>query len=339
VANDLPSVTAVFLAYNRKEQLRESLRRMHDESGYPADRLAFIVVDNASSDGTAAMVRREYPGIRVIETGANLGAPGWNAGFRVADSDYVVILDDDAYLPTGALEQAVQAAREHDAGLVSFTIVSAYDETYRFNDRYPTGLLSYWGCAALVSRAALHELGGYDPNIFIWGNELEFTMRLLDRGYVHVHLPDVHAVHMKEPVQNPVWEVRGVRNNCRHWGYVVGRLMRPRDAILTAWALASWTLVEGLARDRTMLKGFVPVWGGFIAGLRNRDPVRPIVSATYRRNFHSFDWPWRYWRTPAARWRASTGRESADAQRRRPRAAYFGQRRRFYPEGRAALRL
>src|SRR5205085_7733890 len=97
------------------------------------------------------------------------------------------------------LERAIAAAREYDAGLVSFTIVSSYDESYTFNEEYRTGLLSYWGCAALVKRVALDALGGYDPHIFIWANELEFTMRLLDRGFVHLFLPDVVAVHMKEP--------------------------------------------------------------------------------------------------------------------------------------------
>ena len=339
---ELPLVTAVFLARDRKDELRESLCRMLTESGYPSDRLELIVVDNASSDGTADMVRGEYPGVTFVETGANLGAPGWNQGFRIAHGDYILILDDDAYLPPGALEEAARAAREQDAGLVSFTIVSSYDESYRFNDYYTTGLLSYWGCAALVSRTALDELGGYDPNIFIWGNELEFTMRLLDKGFVHLHMPDVVAVHMKEPIVDPVRSpdrVARVRYNYRHWGYVAGKLMRPRDAVLTVTSLAIQTVVEAVARDRTTPKGFVPLLAGFVAGVRNRAPVRPVVSSTYWRNFPTFVWPWRYWRSPAERWRTRRGAESVDVQRSRTYTAYFDERREFYPEGRASLRL
>jgi GT2 family glycosyltransferase len=338
VVDELPRVSVVFLAYNRKEQLRESLRRMGEESGYPPDRLELIVVDNASSDGTVEMIRSAYPAVTVVETGANLGAPGWNAGFRIACGDYVLILDDDAYLRRGALEKAVRAAREQDAGLVSFTVVSSYDESYSFTDEYRTGLLSYWGCAALVSRAALKELGGYDPNIFIWANELEFTMRLLDKGFAHLYMPDVVAVHMKEP-EDMVRTPRKVRYNCRHWAYAAGKLMRPYDAVLTVASLALWTIVEAVARGRTSLKGFLPVFAGFATGLRNRDPVRPEVSRTYRRNFHSFGWPWRSLRSPAERWRAWRGVESVDVQRARLWAAYFDERPRFYPEGRASLRL
>jgi GT2 family glycosyltransferase len=336
---ELPLVTAVFLAFNRKEQLRESLRRMTLESGYPSDRLELIVVDNASSDGTAEMIRDEFPRVQVIETGLNLGAPGWNAGFRVARGDYVLILDDDAYLRTGGLARAVRAAREENAELVSFTVVSSYDETYRFNDEYRTGLLSYWGCAALVSRIALQRLDGYDPKIFIWANELEFTMRLLNEGFVHLFLPEVVAVHMKEPDDPTVFKPLNLRNNFRHWGYVAGKLMRPTDAVLTVTSLVLQTLIEAVARDRRMSMAFAPVIGGFAQGLRNRQPLRPVVSTTYRTNFRNFDWPWRYWRSAGERWRAWRTGESAEAQRQCRQAPYFDDRPRFYPEGRASLKL
>jgi GT2 family glycosyltransferase len=336
---ELPVVTAVFLAYNRKAQLRESLRRMRSESGYPEHRLELIVVDNASEDGTPEMIRSEYPDVTLVESGSNLGAPGWNAGFAVARGDYVLILDDDAYLRPGALENAVRAARQENAGLVSFTVISSFEETYRFNDEYRTGLLSYWGCAALVSRAALDELGGYDPNIFIWANELEFTMRLLNAGFVHLFLPDVVAVHMKEPDDPTVFKPRNLRNNFRHWGYVAGKLMRPSDAALAVTSLTLQALIEALARDRRVIKGFLPVMAGFADGLRNRQPVRPVVSSTYRKNFRNFDWPWRYWRSPGERWRASRSAESAQTQRERRQAPYFDQRRVFYPEERASLKL
>jgi GT2 family glycosyltransferase len=337
--SDLPTVSAVFLAFNRKAQLRESLRRMQAESEYPSDRLELIVVDNASVDGTADMLRSEFPDVKLIESPSNIGAPAWNSGFRVARGDYVLILDDDAYMTPGALTTAARVGREADAGLVSFTVISSFVPTYRFNDEYRTGLLSYWGCAALVSRAALDVIGGYDPNIFIWGNELEFTMRLLDAGFSHLYLPDVVAVHMKEPDDPTVFKPKNLRNNYRHWGYVAGKLMRPLDAVKAVSALALSTAVEAVARDRRTIKGFVPAWVGFAEGLRNRHPVRPVVSSAYRKNFRNFDWPWRYWRNPRERWEATRAGVSADTQRAGRQSPYFDDREQFYPESRASLKL
>jgi hypothetical protein len=116
-------------------------------------------------------------------------------------------------------------------------------------------------------------------------------------------------------------------------------LMRPYDAVLAAMSVALWTVIEAVARDRTVIKGFLPVFAGFAAGLRNREPVRPVVSRTYRRNFHSFDRPWRYLRSPIDRWRVWRGTEAVDVQRRRLNTGYFDERRAFYPEGPASLRL
>jgi len=337
-AAELPLVSAVFVSYNRKDALRESLCRMRDESGYP--QLELIVVDNASSDGTPDMLRADYPDVRLIESGGNLGAPAWNQGFRVARGKYVLILDDDAYMRPGALSEAVIAAEEEGAGLISFSIVSSFDESYRFNvDEYKTGLLSFWGCAALVSRAALDELGGYDPNIFIWANELELTMRLLDRGYIHLHLPDVEAVHMKEPSDPKEFKLPNVLNNFRHWAYVAGKLMRPADALLALSSLAMQTIIDTFADDRRTIRGLPPAIAGFIAGLRNREPVRPVVSRTYRRNFRTFDWPWYTWRSPSERWRSWRGGEDAEQQRLRRQVPYFHARRDLYPERRASLKL
>jgi len=87
----LPRVSVVFLAYNRRDALRESLQRMRVDSGYPAERLELIVVDNASSDDTAAMVEREHPSATLVRNERNVGAPGWNEGFRIANGDYVLV--------------------------------------------------------------------------------------------------------------------------------------------------------------------------------------------------------------------------------------------------------
>ncbi len=333
----LPSVSVVFLAYNRRDALRESLGRMLDESGYPPERLELIVVDNASTDDTAAMVRREYPRVRLISNERNVGAPGWNAGFAVAGGDYVLILDDDAYLPAGALEQAVLAAQAERADLVSFTVVSSFAEQHRLNDDWRTGLLSFWGCAALVSRPALDALGGYDPHMFIWANELEFTMRLLDGGFSHLFLPEVRAVHMKEPIVE--FELQRYRVNARHHAYVAAKLMRRSDALAVVVTLVVNSLLDAAFEDRAALGAIPQVGRGVRDGLRRRRPVRDVVSLAYRQNFRPFAGTWRFLRTPGERRRARRGQASAEQQRARRQEDYFALRPRFHPPGRAALRL
>jgi GT2 family glycosyltransferase len=337
ISVERPVVSIVFLAHNRREALRESLRRMLREGSYPPEQIEVVVVDNASTDGTAAMLEDEHRRVVLVDNERNEGAPGWNAGFAIASGEYVLILDDDAYLPRGALRQVVEAARAEDADLVSFSVVSSFNEDHRLNDDWRTGLLSYWGCAALVSRRALDLLHGYDPNIFIWGNETEFTMRLLDAGLTHLFLPEVHAVHMKRPILS--FERRRYLVNARHHAYMAGKLMRTSDALAAVAAIIVASALDFLVEERIAACAAPFAIVGFAEGLRRRHPVRGAVSRAYRDNFRPFSGPVRFLRTPGERWRSRANPECAEAQRVRRQRRYFDERPRFHPQSRASLSL
>lgn len=334
---NVPLVSVVFLAYNRRQELLRSLHQTLHESGYPASRLEVLVVDNASADGTADAVAEAFPQVRLVRNEHNLGAPGWNAGFALAKGKYVLILDDDAYLRPGDLERAVRAAEEEQAGLVSFSVVSSFELERRLNDDWPTGLLSFWGCAALVSRQALQELGGYDPNIFIWANEVDLTMRLLDRGFRHLHLPEVCAIHMKERIVT--FDSRRYYVNARHHGYIAGKLLRPFDAFVVVLNIAQQAVVDTVAQQRDAIGALKELLAGLWLGMRVREPVRPVVSRAYRRNFHAFAGPWPFTRSLRERLGGRRSPDDITAQRRDRVAAYYGRRTAFYPTARASLRL
>jgi GT2 family glycosyltransferase len=341
-----PSVTIVIVVYNRRDALREVLRRMLSESDYDPERVEVVVVDNASGDGSAAMVREEFPAVRLIERETNIGAPAWNDGFAVAGGDYVLILDDDCYLPPDGLRRAVEAAEEHAADLVSFRVVSTQDPAWVFSDRYRTGLFSFWGCAWLVRRRVLAELGGYDPEIFMWANELEFTIRLYDRGYRHLHLPTVVAQHMKGPgPPHGALDVSTYRVNARHWAYVAAKLLRPRDAAGALGALLARSGRHALRADPAALRAIPGTLAGFAHGLRHRSPVRNReVSRLYRMNFETFVSPWRLARPPRELVRALP-REIARSVVLRERPAkvpglpdrFYDERPDVYPSGPALL--
>ena len=334
------TVTIVFLVYNRREELRESLQRMLSESDYDASLVDVIVVDNASEDGAAEMVERDFPQVRLIRREVNCGVSGWNDGFAVARGDYVLALDDDCYLPPDGLRRAVEAAEERDAHLVSFGVRSHVNVGHRFDERYRTGLLTFWGCAALIRQDALTVLGGYDPEIFVWANELEFTLRLFDRGFTHLHMPEVVAVHMKQA--NKDWSgyfsSRSYRVNSRHFAYIAAKLFAPRDAWEAFAALLTQCLRDGARNDREAWRALPQVVQGFAHGLRHRAPLENRdISRVYRHNFHSYASPW-WLSRPAGEVFRSVPRELAQAALRRERQlppgrrdSYFLERAGYYP--------
>jgi hypothetical protein len=187
------------------------------------------------------------------------------------------------------------------------------------------------------------ELGGYDSEIFMWANELEFMIRFFDRGYRHLHLPEVVAEHIK-PVPTPgQWiEERSYRINARHFGYVAAKLLRRRDAVEALVALLAHDIRDGLRVDRVALKAVPDTLRGFAHGLRYRDPVRNAeLSRTYRSSFGSFASPWRLSRPLGELLRALPGETR---RRRRPqrvgrREQYYAERSRYYPQRSATLRF
>ena len=289
-----PSVSVVFLVYNRREDLRESLQQMRAIE-YDHEVLEFIVVDNASSDGSAAMVEAEFPDVRLIVREENCGVSGFNDGFDVATGDLVLALDDDCYLPPDGLKRAIEAAREHQADLVSFGVVSAFDPGVRFDKNYRTGLLSFWGCSVLIRREVLDELHGYDPNIFVWANELEFMIRFFDRGYRHLHMPEVVAVHMKGEGDR----VASYLLNARNFGYIAGKQLRPRDALGALLARLGTHVRDVIRDDPRFVRAIPRVLSGFLNGLFARAPVsKREISRVYCRHFISYASPWRLSRSP-----------------------------------------
>jgi GT2 family glycosyltransferase len=341
-----PSVTVVYLVYNRRDELRVSLRQMLDESDYDAECVDVIVVDNASTDGSADMVRDEFPQVGLIVREQNIGVSGWNEGLAAARGDYVLALDDDCYLRPDGLGRAVAAAIEHRADLVSFKVVSTYNPDYVFSDRYRTGLFTFWGCAVLMRRAVVEKLGGYDPEIFVWANELEFMLRFYDCGFRHLHLPTVVAQHMKTPPRDvDAIEPGPYRMNARHFAYIAAKHLRRRDAAEAFLALLFRDVRDAVREEPVVIKAVLDTVKGFINGLRHRQPVRNReLSRFYRRNFETYASPW-WLARPARELVRALPREIAQrviAGERRPeglgrRADYFDDRARFYPSEEPAV--
>jgi GT2 family glycosyltransferase len=323
-----PDVTVAILAFNRRDPLAVTLEKVLGDLEHPSDRLEVIVVDNASTDGTAEMVAERFPSVRVIRNDENVGIGGWNRAFEAGRGEWFLVLDDDCYPPPDALARGFAAAAEHGADLVSFGVDSSRPGE-AFSDVYRTGVLSFWGCAVLISRRAVERVGGFDQGLFIWAHELDFTMRVLDAGFGHVLLPDVRAVHMKAVTYPPAWVHR---RNMRNWGYLAGKLLQPADAARALRNLMVRAVLES-AVDRHHILGAGAAVTGFRAGLRVRAPVRAAVSRLYLRHFLDFGSFLRV----GARLRAlvtERGRSGFDFRRR-----YWASRPGLYPEVPTAIRV
>ncbi len=272
-----PGVTVVSLAHNRRANVAELLASLRCQTMRPAE---IILIDNASTDGTVDMVRRDFPEVRLIETGANLGMVAYNLGFEAAQGDYILVMDDDG-LPGSAdwIEQVVARFEANPRlGAVSCTVRMrdtgriAHDSPQfvpegSAAEGYPG--VAFNGTGAGLRREALRQTRLYPWRFFRTYLELHLCTQLLDRGWQVRHFPELEVWHSRRPpsTRERPYTYYGLRN---YYWYT--------------WELYPWpqvlgeTLHELGSRTKLVLLGQIPV-GRFWRATRDAFlSVRTILS-------------------------------------------------------------
>ncbi|MGE4321810.1 MAG: glycosyltransferase family 2 protein [Sphingobium sp.] len=97
-------IAIIIVNWNVRELLRGCLAAIARDGGARGGHVETIVVDNDSADGSAAMVRQQFPWVRLIESGANLGfARGCQRGYEATDAPVVMLLNPDTVVDPGAI--------------------------------------------------------------------------------------------------------------------------------------------------------------------------------------------------------------------------------------------
>ena len=198
-------VSIVMLTHNR---VGPTLRSLGEVSALP-ERPPVVVVDNASSDGTAAAVRREFPQVDVIELPENLGAAGRNVGVEHVETPYVAFSDDDSWWAPEALATAVEAFDRHPRlGAIHGRILVGGEERedpiceelrespLPGDPSLPgTPVLGFLACAVIFRREAFLQDGGFERTVMIGGEEEWLACDLASHGWEIRYLPEVVAHH------------------------------------------------------------------------------------------------------------------------------------------------
>ncbi|HEU4684764.1 MAG TPA: glycosyltransferase [Nitrospira sp.] len=200
-----PRVTVVVLTYNRAREIERTLRRL---SSLP-ERPALIVVDNGSQDGTAEAVARTCPEADLIRFSHNIGAAARNAGILLARTPYVALSDDDTWWEEGSLKHAADLldAYPRVAVLTARVLVGPEERedptclemahSPLHPDMHLPGspILGFLAGASVVRRSALLDVGGFEPRLFIGGEESLVAMDLAAAGWQMVYVHDLIVHH------------------------------------------------------------------------------------------------------------------------------------------------
>jgi GT2 family glycosyltransferase len=242
---DLSRLSIIIVSWNVRDLLAACLASLPREA-------ETIVVDNASGDGSAAMVLAGFPHVRLITNEDNLGfTRANNQGIVQSQGSFILFLNPDTVVQNGALDTMITYLHEHpnvgvvgpqlrygDGSLQSSrrrfpTLATALFEStplawhlnparnrwalhYHMADRQPHQVQEVdWlvGAALLTRREVLHRVGGFDEAYFMYSEELDWCRRVRKAGWRIVYLPTATITHYEGKSSEQVVAARHLRFN------------------------------------------------------------------------------------------------------------------------------
>ena len=222
-------LSIIIVSWNVRELLRRCLASI--EAGRGALSLEVIVVDGASHDGSAAMVAAEFPWVRLLARGDNVGFPrGNNLGLAMANGRYLLLLNPDTEIVGDALTTLVRYLdSQPQVGLVGPQLLNSDGSVQSSRRRFPTLTTAFFestwlqpyaprqllarfyvedvgdeetavvdwvmGACMATRRTVYEQVGGMDEAYFMYSEELDWCRRIKLAGWEIVYLPTAQVVH------------------------------------------------------------------------------------------------------------------------------------------------
>ncbi len=224
-------VSILVVSYNTKEETLACLASVYDQTNEVSFEL--IVIDNASTDGSAEAIEQSFPNLTLIKSSENLGFAGANnLAAKRATGEYILLLNPDTLILDHAIDRIVAFARSQDGlgvygGRTLFAdmslnenschgaptpwslfcmgigVSSIFRNSMFFN---PEGLGAWQrdsvrevdcisGCFLLIPRSLWIELAGFDLDYFMYGEDTDLCLRAREQGARCIVFPDAQLIH------------------------------------------------------------------------------------------------------------------------------------------------
>jgi N-acetylglucosaminyl-diphospho-decaprenol L-rhamnosyltransferase len=220
----------VIVSYRSRELLRRCLDSLRAHP--PALPMHVVVVDNASGDGTAEMVAGGYPEVDLVAAPANLGfAAATNLGARRGRAGYLLALNPDTAVTGGALDTVIDALEAEPRAAVAgprlVTEDGSLDHAAKRSFPTPLSALGHFtgigrrlgargrlaayrapevesgpvdavnGAFMLIRRTAFDQAGGFDEGYWMYMEDLDFSYRIAQAGWLSLYVPEATVRHVK----------------------------------------------------------------------------------------------------------------------------------------------
>lgn len=220
------AVSVIIVTWNTRGLLLDCLSALYEQSFTQS--WDVWVVDNASTDNTPAAVRRQYPQVNLIECSENKGfASGNNLALHHAKGKYALLLNPDTRVSPGAIQELFDFIETHpQAGAagpyllnpdqtlqqscypfptlsrefwrlfhLDFLVPSAVYLMPRWDPTQPRLVDTLQGACLILRTEALNQVGLFDPNFFMYTEEIDLCYRLNEAGWQRFWVPTARVVH------------------------------------------------------------------------------------------------------------------------------------------------
>lgn len=225
-------LSIIIVSYNTKILLRQCIDSIRLFSyGFSYE---IIIVDNSSQDGSAEMIRSEYPDISLISNIGNMGfAKANNQGIKIAKGNNILLLNSDTILLNNCLKEILSFVnKRHDVGVVGCKVLNN-DKTLQYSSYHRPNLLTevmfytkeiingfwdpinyyrnmkYWnhdtikivdtisGCFLWIRKEVFDGVGLLDENFFMYYEDAEFCRRVKSKSkYAICYYPKAGIIHL-----------------------------------------------------------------------------------------------------------------------------------------------
>lgn len=278
----MPLVSVIIVNYNGLGLLEDCLGSLRGQTFRDFE---VILVDNASTDGSLAFVRENYPEVMILRNRENLGyGKGNNAGIMTSKGQYLCLLNNDTKADPNWLLRLVEASSKGDrnVGMYASKILN-YDHPEVIDN---TGLVMYRdgiargrgrlekdigqfgsneevffpsGCAGFYKKEMLDEIGLFDEDFFLYLDDVDIGLRARMSGWKCIYVPDAVVYHKYSATTDPYSPLKAylVERN-RIWIVIkyfpLGMAMASPFYSLARYLLQAYGIVTGKGASSRLVK-------------------------------------------------------------------------------------
>ncbi|MBC8412620.1 MAG: glycosyltransferase family 2 protein [Nitrospira sp.] len=224
-------ISIIIVSFNTSEILHKCLSELY---AHPvAHEMEVFIVDNNSYDNSVEMIRENYKDIILIENKTNMGfAAANNQAYKLAGGSYIILLNPDAYLKAGAIDNAITfmethtdcalcggrlinlqgtldpSARKYPGSLAKLFIISGLSSRYASSKIFSKSDMNYFdhnsvmevdwvpGTFTVYRASALKDHGLFDERFYIYYEETDLCLNLKRKGWKIYFIPDAEVIHV-----------------------------------------------------------------------------------------------------------------------------------------------